>query len=63
MAKKEEVQAMAVMSRVKEHIKGKNLRCDGDLDQAISKMIVSKLDKAIDRCKANGRQTVRPSDL
>jgi hypothetical protein len=58
-----EVPALAVTSRVKEYIKAKGLRSDGDLDTAVSQMIASNLDKAAQRCKDNKRGTVRPSDL
>lgn len=61
--KQVEVPALAVTSRVKEYIKAKGLRSDGDLDTAVSNMIAAKLDKAVQRCKDNGRQTVRPADL
>jgi hypothetical protein len=37
--------------------------CDGDLDTAVTSMIAAKLDRAVQRCKDNGRQTVRPADL
>ena len=63
-AKKQvEVPALAVTSRVKEYIKAKGLRCDGDMDTAVSQMIAAKLDKAVERCKGNSRLTVRPTDL
>jgi len=63
MAAKKEAPVLAVTSRVKEYIKAKGLRSDGDLDTAVSEMIAAKLDKAVQRCKDNGRQTVRPADL
>jgi len=58
-----EIPSMAVTSRIKEYIKAKGLRSDGDLDTAVTNMIAAKLDKAVQRCKDNGRQTVRPADL
>jgi len=61
--KKTEAPAMAVTSRIKDYIKAKGLRSDGDLDAAVNNMIAEKLDKAVQRCKDNGRQTVRPADL
>ena len=54
---------MVIVSRVKDYIKSKGLRSDGNLDDALNKMLTEQLDKAIQRCKDNGRQTVRPSDL
>lgn len=61
--KKVEVPTMAVTSRIKDYIKAKGLRSDGDLDEAVNGMIAEALDKAAKRCKDNGRQTVRPADL
>lgn len=58
-----EAPAMAVTSRIKDYIKAKGLRSDGDLDTAVNNMIAEQLDKAVQRCKDNGRQTVRPADL
>lgn len=60
---KKEAPALAVTSRVKDYIKEKGLRSDGELDTAVNSLISEALDKAVKRCKENGRQTVRPSDL
>ena len=61
--KKKEAPVLAVTSRVKDYIKAKGMRSDGDLDTAINEMIAAKLDRAVARCKGNSRQTVRPDDL
>jgi hypothetical protein len=61
--KKAEAPVLAVTSRVKDYIKAKGMRSDGDLDTAINEMIAAKLDRAVARCKGNGRQTVRPDDI
>lgn len=58
-----EVPSLAVTSRIKEYISAKGLRSSGDLNDAVSKMVAETLDKAAQRCKANNRGTVRPSDL
>jgi len=58
-----EIPALAVTSRIKDYISAKGLRSGGDIDEAVSRVIAAKLDRAVDRCKANGRQTVRPEDL
>lgn len=54
---------LAYQSRVKDYIKEKNLRCDGDLPDAASQKLAELLDRAAERTKANGRKTVRPEDL
>lgn len=52
-----------VASKVKEAISESGLRSSGDLADAFNEMIAHKIDKAIARAKANGRQTIRPEDL
>lgn len=54
---------LAYQSRVKDYIKEKDLRCDGDLPDAASEQLADLLDRAAERAKANGRKTVRPEDL
>ena len=64
MAKKVvEIPSLAVTSRIKDYISSKGLRSGSDIDKAVTTVIAAKLDRAIDRCKANGRQTVRSEDL
>jgi len=54
---------LAYQSRVKDYIKDKELRCDGDLPDAASEKLSELLDDAAERAQANGRKTVRPEDL
>lgn len=54
---------LVVGSKVKDLVSKEGLRSSGDLTEALSKYIGDKLYKAIERAKANGRQTVRPEDL
>lgn len=54
---------LAYQSRVKDYIKNKGLRSDGDLPDAVSRKIRQLLNRAAERAKANGRKTVRPEDL
>lgn len=54
---------LAYQSRVKDYIKEKDLRCDGDLPEAASEQLSDLLDRAAERAQANGRKTVRPEDL
>ncbi|RME25522.1 MAG: hypothetical protein D6806_07730 [Deltaproteobacteria bacterium] len=52
-----------VASKVKEYIKSKKMMTSSDLPAALSDEVKAILDKAIKRCKANKRSTVRPDDL
>lgn len=54
---------LAYQSRIKDFVKDKGLRCDGDLPDAASEKLASLLDRAAERAQANGRKTVRPEDL
>jgi hypothetical protein len=54
---------LVVASKVKEFIRGAGVRAAGDLVDAVSASVNSCLKKAVERCKANGRGTVRPQDL
>ena len=54
---------LVVGSKVKELVASKGLRSSGDLTEALSKYLAEKLHRAIERAKANGRQTLRPEDL
>ena len=65
MAKKAKVEPLFVKSKVREFIKGKGLNTSsGVLDgEALNGIIIEMLDKAIARCKANGRKTVQERDM
>lgn len=52
-----------VTSKVKDFIKSKEMNSSGDLTDALDKVMEHKLEKAVERAKANDRKTVRPSDL
>ena len=55
---------MVVATKIKERIKEReDLRCDGGLVDAVNNKVDEMLESAIDRCQANDRKTVRPSDL
>ncbi|MCK6440594.1 MAG: hypothetical protein L6Q71_10410 [Planctomycetes bacterium] len=61
MAKDREV--LVVASKVKEYIKGKKMMSSGDLPEALSNALYDIIDKAANRAKENGRQTVQPRDV
>lgn len=67
MAKKQAAKAnreqLVVGSKVRAYISQHEMRMDGQLLEALNNKVYEILDAAIERCKANGRATVRPHDL
>ena len=64
MAKKP-VDVLFVKSKIREYIKSKECNTSGDVidGPALNEAIVTILDAAIGRAKANGRKTVQEKDL
>ena len=64
MAKKP-VDVLFVKSKIREYIKSKGCNTSGDVidGPALNETIVTILDAAIGRAKANGRKTVQEKDL
>jgi histone H3/H4 len=60
---KDKLPQMVVTSRVKDVIKSKKLRSDGQLIEAVNAKLAEMLEAAAARTKANGRSTVRGHDL
>ena len=56
-------ETLVVGSKVKDFIKDGDLRSDGDLVESLSSKVEEILKSAMQRCKENGRSTVRPCDL
>ena len=56
-------ETLVVGSKVKDFIKDNDLRSDGDLIDSLSDRVAEMLKSAMQRCKENGRSTVRPCDL
>jgi hypothetical protein len=54
---------VVVASKVKAVIKGKGLRMDGNLADAINAKVVAMIEEAAEHARADGRATVRPFDL
>lgn len=52
-----------VQSKVKELVKKGKMKCSSDVIQAMNSLIQQHVDKGISRAKANGRKTLRASDL
>jgi len=60
---KKNVPMMVVQSKMKEQLASQGMRSSGDVAEALNTVVVDLLAKAVDRCKANNRSTVRASDL
>ncbi len=54
---------MVVVSKVKEYVKSKGLQTSETAVEALSNAVRELLDKAIERAKDNGRQTVKNRDI
>lgn len=58
-----ETTQFVVQARLKDFLSERDFRCAGDLSDALSVEISKLLVRAMERCKANKRQTVGPQDL
>lgn len=56
-------ESLVVQSKVKEAVKGLELRMDSNLPDALNEKIAAMLAEAGKRAKENGRGTLRPYDL
>ena len=54
---------LVVNSKVKDFIKGEGCQTAGDVAEALSKYVQDALKSAVTRAKANGRKTVRGTDI
>jgi histone H3/H4 len=55
--------SVVVTSKLKEAVKGLELRMDGNLPDAVNEKVHALLKDAAKRAKENGRSTLRPYDL
>lgn len=55
--------SLVVQSKVKEAVKGLDLRMDSNLPDALNAKVAAMLAEAAKRAKENGRGTLRPYDL
>lgn len=56
-------ESVVVQSKLKEAVKGLELRMDGNLPDALNAKVHEILRDAAKRAKENGRSTLRPYDL
>lgn len=61
--KKEPREMVLVQSKVKTFVRGYEVNVAGDLADELNEQVHLLLEKAVARCVANGRKTVRGSDL
>lgn len=54
---------LVVQSKVRDEVKNRGANMSGDFASALSKEVAGIVDRAIKRARANGRKTVRPTDL
>lgn len=54
---------LVVGSKVKEFLKKSDVNMGGDFIEGLSKEVEILAKKAVQRCKANGRKTVRACDV
>lgn len=55
--------SVVVTSKLKEAVKGLDLRMSGDVPDAVNAKVQEMLRAAAKRAKENGRSTLRPYDL
>ncbi len=54
---------LVVQSKVKEFLKSKGCNTSSEVAASLSKAVADLLNKGVERCKANGRKTVKGTDL
>lgn len=62
-AEKRDTGLLIVQSKVREIIRGREKRVSDEFIAALSHHVAEAIDRAIARCTANGRSTLRPEDL
>lgn len=55
--------SVVVTSKVKEAVKGEDLRMSGDVPDELNKKVTEMIKAAAKRARENGRGTLRPYDL
>jgi len=58
-----EKELLVVVSKVKDYVKSKGFMTSADAVPALSEAVYKMIDKAIERTKENGRQTIKPQDV
>jgi len=61
--KNEEKLMLLTVSRAKEVIKTTEMRCGEDFIEGLNDQVYLIITAAVNRCKANGRQTLKAEDI
>ncbi len=56
-------EVLVVTSKIRAYLKSKSAKMSGDLVAALNKKVMSLLDDAAGRTRANKRSTVKPQDV
>jgi histone H3/H4 len=62
-AEKKETGLLIVQSKVREVIRQKEKRVSDEFIGALSDHVLHTIERAVQRCSANGRSTLRPEDI
>ena len=62
-SEKKETGLLIVQSKVRELIRQKEKRVSDEFISALSEHVVHTIERAVQRCTANGRSTLRPEDI
>jgi len=60
---KKELDMVLVQSKVRDAIRGKDFRTSDEFITALNAHVHALIENAIERCKLNGRQTLREQDV
>jgi histone H3/H4 len=60
---KKETGLLIVQSKVREVIRQKEKRVSDEFIGALSDYVLRTIERAVQRCSANGRSTLRPEDI
>ncbi len=63
MAKKGGTVSLVVQSKVKDLVRKAKMKCSSDVIDAVSRLVQTHIARGVERAKANGRKTLRGSDL
>jgi len=64
MTEEEKTPTLVIASKVKDYLKGKEeVNVSADVVDELSNLVAGILDRAILRCKNNGRKTIKATDL
>lgn len=63
MAKASKGLVLVVQSKLKDLVRKAKMKCSSDVITGMNKLIAETVTRGVERAKANGRKTLRASDL